>query len=263
MMTALAALALAGSAAVLPAGASAVADDLEDLSGSVAVIESGPRSGAGFVVDERLVLTAAHVAPGGDVRARFASGDRSGSVVSVDRERDVALVELDDDAGVPTLPIATEPARIGSEVFALGAPLGSPSVSRGIVSARLDGQGGVDRVQTDAAVNPGNSGGPLLDEDGAVVGLVIAKADGVEGVAYATAASELVDFVDGPRTLPEPVERSSSGPNWPAITLGVGAAAALGGWALSRRRSRQGAPLDVRLGPARTHHDPQGEPRGQ
>jgi S1-C subfamily serine protease len=262
MMTALAALALAGSAAVLPAGASAVADDLEDLSGSVAVIESGPRSGAGFVVDERLVLTAAHVAPVGAVGVRFASGDRYGSVVSVDRARDVALIELDEDAGVATLALAPEPPRIGSEVFALGAPLGSPSVSRGIVSARL-GDGGVDRVQTDAAVNPGNSGGPLLDEDGAVVGLVIAKADGAEGVAYATAASELADFVDGPRTLPEPVERSSSGLNWPAITLGVGVVAVLGGWALSRRRSRPGAPLDVRLGPARTHHDPQGEARGQ
>jgi len=261
MVSALAGLALAGSA-LLPAGSSVQADDLEDLSGSVAVIESGNRSGAGFMVDERLILTAAHVAPAGEVRAEFATTEVHGSVVSVDRARDVALIELDDDSGVDALVLAVEPARLGSEVFALGAPLGSPSVSRGIVSARRS-DGGIERVQTDAAVNPGNSGGPLVDGDGAVVGLVIAKADGAEGVAYATAASELADFVAGPRIAPVQAEGSSSAPNWPAIALGVGIAAALGAWALSRRRGRLDAPLDVRLGPARTHHDPQGGPRGQ
>ena len=105
---------------------------------------------------------------------------------------DVALLEVVGEEGVP-LPIASTSPNIGSEVIAIGAPSGLQfSVSRGIVSSlREDG----NIVQTDAAVNPGNSGGPLLDKKGCVVGMNTFIMKQTEGINFAIGHSILDKYV--------------------------------------------------------------------
>jgi len=85
---------------------------------------------------------------------------------------------------------------VGTEVFAVGAPLGTLTVTRGIISGHRD-SGGLQLIQTDAAVNPGNSGGPLVDDTGHVVGLVVSKVLSAEGIGLAVQSSDLRRFLDG------------------------------------------------------------------
>ena len=105
---------------------------------------------------------------------------------------DIALLEVVGIEGIP-LPIASSLPNIGSDVIAIGAPSGLQfSVSRGIVSAiREDGK----IIQTDAAVNPGNSGGPLLDKHGCVIGMNTFKRRQTEGLNFALADAILRKYI--------------------------------------------------------------------
>ncbi len=146
----------------------------------------GAGSGAGVVVNaEGLVLTALHVVEGADrIAVAFADGTRSeGQVASRDPENDIATIVA------ATLPQPIVPAvlgggvTVGAPVFAVGHPLGlANSLSAGVVSALdrsipVDGQRLENLIQFDAAVNPGNSGGPLLNKAGQVVGIVTGLAN--------------------------------------------------------------------------------------
>jgi len=105
---------------------------------------------------------------------------------------DIALLEVVGVEGIP-LPIASSSPNIGSDVIAIGAPSGLQfSVSRGIVSAvREDGK----IIQTDAAVNPGNSGGPLLDKGGCVIGMNTFIMRQTEGLNFALADTILRKYI--------------------------------------------------------------------
>jgi serine protease Do len=103
-----------------------------------------------------------------------------GEVLRSDKVRDVALLRTDPVA-FDVFALRAEEARTGEEVFALGSPLGkvlSGTLTRGVLSARRVIEG-VSFLQSDVAVNPGNSGGPLIDGQGRVVG--IAQIGGSEG----------------------------------------------------------------------------------
>jgi S1-C subfamily serine protease len=143
--------------------------------------------GTGVVVNaDGSIMTAAHVIDGAtEIRVRFADGTESpATITSADRDNDTAVL-------LPTtLPQVVVPAtlgggvRVGDETFAVGHPLGLVgSLSAGVISGlersipREDGGRLTGLIQFDAAVNPGNSGGPLLDRAGRVVGIVTAIAD--------------------------------------------------------------------------------------
>ena len=144
-------------------------------------------TGAGVVVSrDGAILTALHVVDGATtIRVRFTDGtDSTATVADQDAATDVAVLHPD------TLPQVVVPAvmggglRVGDAVFALGHPLGlRQSLSAGVVSALnrsvtvKTGKTLDDLIQFDAAVNPGNSGGPLLDRDGHVVGIVTGLAN--------------------------------------------------------------------------------------
>lgn len=144
---------------------------------SVVTLLVGNGHGSGFVVDPRgLVLTNAHVV--GDVRlvtVRLVTGrELVGEVLRSEAGRDVALVQLE-EGRLPALPIRTDALNVGEEVYAVGAPLEpalQTTVTRGIVSGyrQLDG---LRYIQSDVNIQPGNSGGPLLDERGNVVGISV------------------------------------------------------------------------------------------
>jgi len=142
--------------------------------------------GTGVVVtDAGEVLTAFHVVDGADtITLTFADGTQStGTVSAQDPDKDIAVVTPDQAPGVPPAVLGNPGSlAIGSDAYIVGTPFGlSGSLSTGVVSGldrsfrRKDtGQVTSGLIQVDAAVNPGNSGGPLLDANGAVVGIVTA-----------------------------------------------------------------------------------------
>jgi serine protease Do len=151
--------------------------------------------GSGFVVSaDGVVLTNAHVVAGAsEVTVRFSDRtEHRARVLGVDAATDVAVLRID-RSGLPAV-VTGDPAalRVGDYVLAIGAPFGfEQSASQGIVSAKgraLPGDSRVPFIQTDAAVNPGNSGGPLFDADGRVVGInaqIYSSSGGFQGLAFA------------------------------------------------------------------------------
>jgi S1-C subfamily serine protease len=142
--------------------------------------------GTGVVVsDAGEVLTAFHVVDGADtITLTFADGSKSaGTVTTQDPEKDIAVVTPDVAPQVPPAVLGNPGSlAIGSDAYIVGNPFGlTGSMSAGVVSGldrsfrRKDtGQVISGLIQVDAAVNPGNSGGPLVDANGAVVGIVTA-----------------------------------------------------------------------------------------
>jgi S1-C subfamily serine protease len=166
--------------------------DIDAVIAASASIPAGGGAGV-FVSPDGVLLTAAHVVAGLDEVAVKLRDGRSlpGRVVRRDPERDVAIVRV---AGAPESCVAIAAAwpAIGDELFAIGAPTGEElafSVSRGIASGAPIVEGR-KLIQTDASISPGNSGGPLLDAKGRLVGIVAAKRVGVavEGIAFAVHA---------------------------------------------------------------------------
>lgn len=137
--------------------------------------------GSGFVVEASgLIVTNTHVVPkskGDTVRVSFADGrSYEGTVIGRDPRTDLAVVRITPEAPLAALEFApTSKAGLGTRVFALGSPMGKRfSVTAGIVSGydrAYDAAWPVDFLQHDAALNPGNSGGPLIDERGRVLGV--------------------------------------------------------------------------------------------
>ncbi|MBI4594300.1 MAG: trypsin-like peptidase domain-containing protein [Candidatus Rokubacteria bacterium] len=137
-------------------------------------------SGSGFVIDPGgLIVTNAHVVEGAStVRVRLFDGRRfAAKVIGRDNRVDLALLRLDGVKDLPALPLGdSNRMRVGEFVLALGHPFGlEHSVSFGIVSRKgaplTVAAPGFDFIQTDAAVNPGNSGGPLVNMAGEVIGV--------------------------------------------------------------------------------------------
>jgi hypothetical protein len=161
------------------------------LQASVVLEMDGGHGSGALISPDGLVLTAAHVvssARTADVRRH--DGTRAKAVVvRVDREADVALLALV-SPGAPTacMALGQAPVAAGEPIYAVGAPLDRSlafSLTKGIVSGTREVRG-TTLIQTDASVNPGNSGGPLVDEGGRIVAVVRSKAvgTGVEGVAF-------------------------------------------------------------------------------
>jgi serine protease Do len=159
--------------------------------------DSGPQrgQGSGFVVAaDGVVLTNAHVVAGADEVTVTLTDQREfrAKVVGSDAATDVAVLKID-ARDLPTVRLG-DPAklRVGDWVVAIGTPYGlENTVTSGIVSAKsraLPGDAVVPFIQTDAAVNPGNSGGPLFNLDGEVVGInsqIFSRSGGFQGVAFA------------------------------------------------------------------------------
>ena len=162
--------------------------------GVVGLAQESRGQGSGIVVTpDGYVLTNAHVVQPGEVRARVGGDSARGTVVGRDPRTDLAVVRLEASSLAP-LELSSLSPRVGELVVAIGNPLGfDRSVSLGVVSAldrELPARGSVleGLVQTDAAVNPGNSGGPLLDMDGRVVGVNTAMVPFARGLGFAVSA---------------------------------------------------------------------------
>lgn len=223
-------------------------------------VETVQGNGTGFVVNDGDVVTAAHVVAGAaTVQLRTADGAIvDASVERVDQQADLALLVTAEPLAEEALRLRTRPAEIGEDVLAIGYSLDTttPSVSRGIVSA-LRAMDATDLVQTDAAINPGMSGGPLLDASGEVLGVVVSKHDASEGVGWAVSAAAVTAFLNGSSSAPtapgvdgaesQPAAAANQTP-WAGLAV-LGGAAGLA--AAARRRRRPSPDIDIRLGPGR------------
>ena len=162
--------------------------------------------GSGFVISEDgYVVTNNHVIDGADeITVELFSGvELAATVVGTDPNTDIALLKVDAQAAMPFVSFGdSDKARVGDWVIAMGNPLGQGfSVSVGIVSARNRALSGTydDYIQTDAAINRGNSGGPLFNMDGEVIGVntaILSANGGSIGIGFSMASNVVTRVVD-------------------------------------------------------------------
>lgn len=185
----------------------------EDFSGiigtavkSVVTIRTDSGQGTGFIInDEGYVVTNAHVLA--DSQGNLASGiqaitsnqvSRSAEFIGYDGILDVALLKIPGSYDSLEFDNSNN-VQIGEKVIAIGNPLGLQfSVSQGIVSAvHRAGINGIDAyIQTDASLNPGNSGGPLINTDGKVIGINNFKISGGENLGFALESNYIISAVN-------------------------------------------------------------------
>jgi hypothetical protein len=189
-----------------PAPAVVVAPSTEDLLAkalpAVVVVEASNLRGSAFFVDGRRLLTNHHVIAGQSwVKLRLADNSTlNARILASSQEFDLAVLGLmDPGPDRPFLALGTvQEVRPGQEVLAIGTPLGvfQNTVTRGIVSSLRQ----LDKVvvlQTDTALNPGNSGGPLLDRSGRVVGINTLSFRGSQGLNFAVAVDHAKALMEG------------------------------------------------------------------
>ncbi|WP_095590542.1 DegQ family serine endoprotease [Actibacterium ureilyticum] len=173
---------------------------------------SGPRPrrsqalGSGFVISEDgFIVTNNHVIEKADeiLIEFFEGGELEATVVGTDPNTDIALLKVESDDPLPFVSFGdSDLMRVGDWVMAMGNPLGQGfSVSAGIVSARNRALSGTydDYIQTDAAINRGNSGGPLFNMDGEVIGVntaILSPNGGSIGIGFAMSAAVVTKVVD-------------------------------------------------------------------
>ncbi|MEQ9695749.1 Do family serine endopeptidase [Shimia sp. SDUM112013] len=162
--------------------------------------------GSGFVISEDgFVVTNNHVIDGADeILIEFFSGEElPAKLIGKDPNTDIALLKVESDKPLDFVNFGdSDTARVGDWVIAMGNPLGQGfSVSAGIVSARNRALSGSydDYIQTDAAINRGNSGGPLFNMDGQVVGVntaILSPNGGSIGIGFSMASNVVTKVVD-------------------------------------------------------------------
>ncbi len=162
--------------------------------------------GSGFVISEDgYVVTNNHVIEGADeITIEFFSGrELKATLIGTDPKTDIALLKVEADEPLPFVQFGdSSAARVGDWVVAMGNPLGQGfSVSVGIVSARNRALSGTydDYIQTDAAINRGNSGGPLFNMDGEVIGVntaILSPNGGSIGIGFSMASNVVTRVVD-------------------------------------------------------------------
>jgi len=171
--------------------------------------DQGPRRGSalgsGFVIsDDGFIVTNNHVIDKADeVIIEFFDGDElEAEIVGVDPKTDIALLKVESDDALPFVEFGdSDVARVGDWVMAIGNPLGQGfSVSAGIISARNRALRGSydDFIQTDAAINRGNSGGPLFNMEGDVIGVntaILSPNGGSIGIGFSMSSAVVENVV--------------------------------------------------------------------
>lgn len=177
--------------------------------GSQGPIAESEWAGTGFALMNNYIVTNYHVVENAKtIHVQGVNGNfntkYNASVVATDKVNDLALLKVKDctiqSAEIP-YSINNFTSEVGEDIFVLGYPLTSTmgeeiKLTTGVVSSRTGFQGDVSLYQISAPIQPGNSGGPLFDSQGNVIGIVSAKHKGAENVGYAVKASYLRNLVE-------------------------------------------------------------------
>ena len=164
--------------------------------------------GSGFVIDSNgTILTNAHVVEGATTIFVTLTDKREfkAKLLGADKRTDLAVLKID-ASGLPKLPLGdSSKVKVGEWVVAIGSPFGlENTVTAGIVSAKSRDTGDyLPFIQTDVAVNPGNSGGPLLNTAGQVIGInsqIFSRSGGYMGISFAIPIDEAMRVADQLRT---------------------------------------------------------------
>lgn len=173
-------------------------------------------SGTGYAISSNgYIVTNSHVINGAtSIKIRGINGSFSkaytAKVIIEDKNNDLAILKIDDPSfttiGAIPYVISNHSSDVGSSVFVLGYPLRATmgdevKLTNGIISSKSGFQGDVTSYQTTAPIQPGNSGGPLFDSKGNIIGIINAKHGGAENASYAIKASYLLNLID---LLPTP-----------------------------------------------------------
>ena len=181
-----------------------ISDMVQSIEGGLVQVLTPTGSGSGFVVsDDGLIVTNAHVVEQhSSVTVRFVDGaSYTGQVLGKDETIDLAVVEVDPVLLLQPMTMGDSgSARPGDEVIALGFPLGDDlgqdyTVTTGVVSSQRT-YGSVDYIQTSAQIYPGNSGGPLLNRDGQVIGVNTWVRNDYESIGFAVSVSTVIQNLD-------------------------------------------------------------------
>lgn len=179
-------------ASVLPANA--IGFDAEEVYKSVFVVYSGNSLGSGFAIGENCIVTNAHVIENvHSITLTSYEGDKyTASLLGIDEDKDIAVLIIK-DASFPYLKMANlSTVKIGDDIYAIGAPKGMAyTLTKGTVSAKERIVENESFIQIDAAINEGNSGGPLLNDAGEVLGMNTMKMTDSEGIGLAIPADRI------------------------------------------------------------------------
>jgi putative serine protease PepD len=190
-----------------------------------AVTSEGEDSGTGIVLNDKgLILTNDHVVAGATRLTVAPKGSstitRAATLVGEEANDDLALIKIDPSGlGLRALSlVSSKSAQVGDAVYAIGNPYGlDETLTRGIVSAlgrTIEAPNGskiAGALQTDAALNPGNSGGPLLDDEGDVIGVNSQIASEAASVSGSQPGSTGVGFAVSSDTVVEAVKKIEAG----------------------------------------------------
>ena len=165
-------------------------------------------TGTGFALNSNYVVTNYHVVENAKtitltgVNGNF-TNKYPATVTATDKNNDLAILKLSGNVSITSIPysVKTATSDVGEEVFVLGYPLTATmgdeiKLTTGVISSKSGFQGDVSLYQISAPIQPGNSGGPLFDSKGNVIGIVSAKHAGAENVGYAIKASYLRNLVE-------------------------------------------------------------------
>ena len=177
----------------------AIGFDTEEVYNSVFVIYSGNSMGSGFAIGENCIITNAHVINnqydviietyGGEMKRAF--------IVALDERIDIAVIGVADATFTPLRVADLSTVSVGDDVYALGAPNSLAfTLTKGVVSSKERLVSRQKFIQTDAAINTGNSGGPLLNDAGEVIGVNSYKMSDSEGIGLAIPIDVVVSFLE-------------------------------------------------------------------
>jgi serine protease Do len=183
---------------IFTAHIAAIDFDAEEVYESVVVITSGNNMGSGFAIGKNIIITNSHVISDKNRITVLVYQDKGypTTLLAIDEGLDIAILKIE-DLELPFLIITNyEDVLLGSDVYAIGAPKSMVyTITKGILSAKERQLGRQHYLQTDTSIHSGNSGGPLLNAKGEVIGVNTLKFQDVEGIAFAIPMSVVSRFL--------------------------------------------------------------------
>lgn len=181
-----------------PVSASAIGFEAEAIYESIFVIYSGNSLGSGFALGTNCIITNAHViADSSQISVLSYSGNEyKATVLGINENEDIAVLIVE-NGDFPYLTVADMSVmKTGDDIYAIGAPNGMAyTLTKGTVSAKERNIRNNSYIQIDAAINEGNSGGPLLNDNGQVLGMNTLKMSDSEGIGLAIPINRICDYL--------------------------------------------------------------------